>query len=1232
MNNFVHLHVHSEYSLLDGLGKPDKIFEKVKELGQTSIAITDHGNMDVYVKAIHAAESSGIKYIPGSELYIVDNVEQFKSRKRGEKKLPRHHITLWAKNIEGVNAIFRLLNTANMHFAKGRPNIDWEILAKEKSLDYNVIAGSGCVGGIINSENFEKILDIFESIYLEVMPHIMAEQIETNKKVLVYSKRYGLPIVGVNDSHYIDKDHSYYQEVLLAIQSRTTWDDPKRWKFSIAGLYLKTRKEMLDSFIEQGVMDRKKVEEYLDNTLKIAESSNCIFKRIDVKLPKVISGNISSIDLLIEHSVNGLDRICKVRPNIKKNIDKYSDRMEEELSLIFKLGFQEYFLLVEDLINWAKSKDILVGSGRGSVGGSLIAFCLGITTIDPLEYNLLFARFISPARIDLPDIDMDFEDARRWEIREYLQNRYGEKKVAGVSTFLEMHGRGTLRDVSRVFKVPLADVGGASKAIVVRSGGDVRASFTIEDAFNTFEEGKAFIKKYPEVSKTAMVLEGSIKSVGIHAAGTVISINDFDDGIHGYLRKGGNGDIAINWDKEDLEYMGLMKLDILGLNALTILNSCKKLVKKNKRIDIDYYNMLFDDKRIFKEFDLGNTVGIFQFGSYGIRKLCTEVGIVKFNDLVDVNALFRPGTLRSGLATEYCKRKKGQSSINYINHAMEKLTGDTYGIILYQEQIMLLLYELGGMSWKTTDMVRKVVSKSKGEEQFMMFKTEFIEGCEIKKTLNKKDAEKVFDELKYFGSYGFNRSHSVEYSAIAYWMMFAKTYYPDEFFESLMTYSSSEDKFQAFIDEMKRMGFNIHPVDFNKSDITKWIILDKEVYPPIKIIKGIGEKAVEEIINWKKQFKRMTESIWIEGKGLNKRVINKRIKDVIIKSGALLEFGDGYDNIDYRLYPYSWETRKMIDVQYKLFDEALGLQSLGGKLSTEKRWYFAQITETKFGYHAKVKKQQVNQKEILGSSDSLGGVYGYARDMHGGYQMITFRGDTYMNKKYEIEHSAGKWALLKGSPITFSENIIIENVIIEDEIQDCNFGDLKLPLYKRIHSEENKNLKDCSKCSLIKECKNGPVPSEYRSNIAILGEGPGREEDKNRKNFFGKAGKKLWDIFNDYGLVRNDFSIFNSVKCWPSITKNPKDSHINACSEWLKFDLETIKPVIVLALGRVASEIALGETVKITEITGQCKWSNIFNCWVVSSIHPASVLYGSLSEEDLKISIDKFISKLEIFI
>lgn len=1232
--NFCHLHVHSEYSLLDGLGKPINIFNKAKELGQKAISITDHANLDSYVKCIKAQEETGILYIPGCEFYVVDDFVKYKSLKKGDKSIPRIHLTVWAKNEDGVGLIFRLLNIANQKFYY-RPLIEWIDLENEKQFINNVIFGSACTSGLLSKNNFddiERILNISKNMYIEIMPHLMDSQIEINRRAIKASKEFNLPLLATQDCHYINKEDNLYQEVLLAIQSKCTWKDPKRWKFDISDLYMKSEDEMINSFVEQNVIPNNMISESIENSYRFIDKFNFNFSDKKPILPSVYNiENKTDDDILIEHAMNGLLCLKEKYEYINENFDKYENRIKEELHIILHQGFSRYFLIVEDLHIWAKEQGILCGVGRGSVGCSLVAYCLGITAIDPIKYNLIFARFISPARIDLPDIDMDFEDTRREDIKTYLRNKYGENKVAGVSTFSEMHGRGALRDVARVFDIPLIEADAAAKSIVVRSGGDVRTDFSIEDAFSVFEEGKKFLKKYPDESKIAMALEGTKRNTGVNAAGFVISTQEFMAGKQGYLcQRGSKSEYVINWDKEDLEYMGLMKLDILGLNSLTILSKIKQLIKLRYNIDFNYFDLDLNDDKVLESFSSGNTIGIFQFGSYGIRKLCQEIKVECFKDLVDINALFRPGTLRSGLATEYTKRKKGESEIKYSHPIIKEITDETYGIILYQEQIMQLLYNLGGLGWKTADMVRKVISKSQGVEQFKKFKDLFIQGCIEKNTLSEYEADKVFDELKYFGSYGFNKSHSIEYSLIAYWMMYMKIYYPSEFFESTLSWSTSEYKLQQYIDDMKNCGFEFCLVDIKNSEAFTWIINSKKVYPPFSILKGIGENAAIELVKFRKELdSELNKDSFENNKLLNRRIVNSRIVKILTESGSLSSIGICVDKKDLSYYSYSWKSDDDILKLDELFKIGLRTNSLDfdKQKGNNEGWYFGNITEIKFGYRQKVQQQGSRKvNEVEGTKDNLGGVYGYARDCDGGYGMITFDSNIYNKKKYEIEHAKDKYALFNGKPITFSKNILINQVFFEDDIFNCNFNGINLGLYNLFDNKIDIDVKECNLCELRKECKS-PINSEYRSNVVLLAEAPGYEEDDKKMNLCGKAGKLLWEEFDVFNIKREDFSIINSTKCYPSITKTPNKNHLSKCKVWLDKELDSIKPILIFVLGKIAAENILQEEVKITELNNSVVWSKKFLCWIIFSIHPSSILRGGGNIVDFRKSIRTFSEK-----
>lgn len=748
---FYHLHIHDQYSLLDGYGTADQYCEYAKELGLPGIALTNHGNMDGVLRWQKACKEHGLQGIYGCEAYMVPN---HKVKKKGDK---RFHICLYAKNMTGLHGIMCMLNAANMDGFYYRARIDPELILDNLE---GVAVSTACLQSFVNMPGgieFLQQLKARTEVFIEIMPHLLAMQKQFNQRCIKLAKDHDLPLIATNDCHYVKRDQSKLQEVLLAIQNKKKWNDKDRFKFSIDTLWLMTVDEMRTAFKAQGVIGDGVVEESMRNTALLAKVCNFEIKQQPVHLPKpYIKGydHFKNEDVqLVQIAYDGFLRRKKMHDWITDdNNADYEARLEEELELICHLGFARYFLIVYELISWCRTDDIMTGPGRGSVGGSLVAFSMFLTSTDPIKYNLVFSRFISEGRIDLPDIDMDFEDIKRGRILEHLKKLYGEYNVVGLSTFGVMRGRGALRDISRVFDVPLVDVNKAASCIVTRSLGDARADFGIADAFDAFEDGVAFKKKYPNVSRIAMDMEGQIKGCGTHAAAMCVSSNPMESGLEGhYARRSAQESLVCNWDKIDAEHMGLMKLDVLGLNALTILAQARRLIKQRRGIDIDYDTLPLDDPKVYAEFNEGHGVGIFQFNGPGMMRICREIGVEDFEEVIAMNALHRPGPLRSGMVSTYRKRKHGIEPVTHIHPFIEGITKRTKGLILYQEQVMQLMYELGGLPWKTADMIRKVISKKKGEEQFLSFKQQFIDGCVNRKTVSADEATKIFDELQYFG-------------------------------------------------------------------------------------------------------------------------------------------------------------------------------------------------------------------------------------------------------------------------------------------------------------------------------------------------------------------------------------------------------------------------------------------------------------------------------------------------
>ena len=637
MNNaeFCHLHVHNQYSLLDGVGSSEKYAKRAKKMRFEYLSLTNHGNIDGLIKHQKACEAEDIVPLFGCEMYIVpDLTVKDKNEKSG-------HLTVLVKNQTGWIELCRLLTIANLEGFYRRPRIDYKTFLAANLSGFVVL--TGCSGSFLNrkfGEGFfwNLVEEMKKDLYLEIMPHDMPEQISHNKKCRELSGKYGVPLVATNDCHYILPDEDIVQEVLLAIQTHAKWKDKDRWKFDIKGLHLRSCEEMIVAFKKQNSLNDLDYGKALRNTIVIAEKCKDFrIERQSVSLPKIKRPKkyegVDSTELLFI--------LChKKKLKILEWNSEYQKRLNYELEIIQKKKFERYFLIVWDLVRWCRKNDVMIGSGRGSVGGSIVAYLLGITCVDPLKYNLLFGRFINEERIDLPDIDIDFEDRKREQVRQYLEDTYGKDNVSGISTFLQMKGRATIRDVSRVFDISIKEADTFAK--VIEYGED---SSAIQKAIKESQEGYDFEKKYPDETKIMLKLEGTCKSSGQHAAAVIISSENLRLGTKGNLCRRGKDIIVSNWDMEDAEYMGLVKLDILGLSALSILSEAKKLILENHKEDIVFEHIPIGDKKVLNMLSKGNTVGVFQLSTPLSTDMCKEVKIDIFEDIVSVLAIARPGSL-----------------------------------------------------------------------------------------------------------------------------------------------------------------------------------------------------------------------------------------------------------------------------------------------------------------------------------------------------------------------------------------------------------------------------------------------------------------------------------------------------------------------------------------------------------------------------------------------------------
>jgi len=733
-------HFHSEFSIQDSIIRIDQLDAVIKGYGIKDIALTDHGTVDGAIQFYQTVKKAGANPILGCEFYVVDDLAD-----RSDKR--RWHAVLLAKNSNGFSSIMRALTKANTEGFYIRPRIDWKYLLSEIQ---DCVYLTACTEGVLAHPNMgdlvPQIMDKFgDDFYWEApMLKNYLPQREYSQLLRDMQELMGGKIIFTGDVHYIKPEDWQAREVIrrLSFNQKMLPNEPA--PADMADLHLKTYEEMVVCAQELG---------FKNSELMMAE----IWDEVAAKCTWEFKAGKVSVPLAYEEAREDPGAYLREQCfNVIENVESLGteevvERCEYELGEIIKLGFAEYFLLVQEMVLWAKHNGCMVGPGRGSVGGSLVAYLLGITDVNPLEYGLMFERFISPERHDLPDIDLDFEDAERDRVIQHMRDKYGERSVTAVSTFSTMKGRGVVRDVSRVFSVPLVEVDQIAKQILVRSGGDARADFSVEDTVALFENAKEFNKKYPYVIQICKKIEGNIKTKGVHAAGLVVDVEDLYSGHKCVVVKTKSGDLAVNWDKHDIEFAGVMKIDALGLKTLNILRLAKEEIKRRHNVVADYSTLPLDDPKVLEAFTKADTAGIFQFGSAGMIQYIRNFKPKNFNELVQVNSLFRPGTLRSGMASKFILYKDGVEKPTYINAQMKELLGETYGIVLYQEQMMRILNKLSGIPWRTVDVIRKVVSKSEGQDKFETFRKDWLAGVQKLGTMSVADAQKVFTLMKFFG-------------------------------------------------------------------------------------------------------------------------------------------------------------------------------------------------------------------------------------------------------------------------------------------------------------------------------------------------------------------------------------------------------------------------------------------------------------------------------------------------
>ncbi len=875
MSSFVHLHCHTEYSLLDGAARIPDLVRSARELGMTSLAITDHGAMFGVIDFYNACRKEEIKPVLGCEVYVATRTMQDKQAGVDDKQ---YHLVLLAENDEGYKNLLRLVSLGYTEGFYYKPRVDKDLLYR-----YNkgLIALSGCLAGEIAhfamQGEMEKARaaageyrDIFgDAFFLELQDHGLKEQGPVNRALVDIGRQLGIPVVATNDVHYVRKADAEIHDILLCIQTGKTVLDNQRMRFDSQEFFLKSPEEMAAIFGE--------IPSSLTNTALIAERCQVNLESGKLHLPEYRVPDGYNVD-------SYLRELCYrgARERYGEVADEVAARIDFELGVISQMGFSGYFLIVWDFIHYARQKGVLVGPGRGSAAGSIVSYCLGITNLDPLPYGLLFERFLNPERVSMPDIDIDFCFERRQEVIDYVFDRYGRDRVAQIITFGTMAARAAVRDVGRALGMPYAEVDRVAKLIPPELG------MTIDKALQTQElarlyEGDEQVAKLIDVARA---LEGMPRHASIHAAGVVIAKETLTNYLP--LYRTSDGVIATQFAKETVEKLGLLKMDLLGLRTLTVIGEAVNLIRETRGTTLDMDALPLDDPATYDLLGRGETIGVFQLESSGMRAILRDLRPEAFEDVIALVALYRPGPLGSGMVDDFIQRKHGVKEVIYLHPLLQPILKDTYGVILYQEQVMRIASDMAGFTLGEADLLRRAMGKKK-PEIIAGLRSRFVEGA-VKKGVNPSVAGQVFDLMEYFAGYGFNKSHSAAYALIAYQTAYLKANYPAEFMAALLTsVKDHTDKVSVYVEECRRLEIDVLPPDVNESR-ENFTIAGGKIRFGLAAIKNVGLGAVQAIIEAREKggpFKSLVDFL----ERVDGRLINKRAMESLIKAGAFGSLG-----------------------------------------------------------------------------------------------------------------------------------------------------------------------------------------------------------------------------------------------------------------------------------------------------------------------------------------------------
>jgi DNA polymerase-3 subunit alpha len=884
MKEFVHLHLHTEYSLLDGACRIDELLDQAAKLKMPAIAVTEHGNLFSSVIFHDRARQRGINPILGCEVYVAPGS---RLAKNGNPSETANHLVLLAETHEGYHNLIKLVSAGYTEGFYYKPRIDKDLLAQHAK---GLIGLSSCLKGEVAeglaSQQQKKALaaaaayrDILGpgNFFLEMQWHGIDEQRVVNGGLPAIAKDLSLPLICTNDVHYVRESDAHPHDVLLCIGTGKALTDPKRLRYEARQFFLKTPEEMAASFAD--------FPDAISNTIRIAERCNVTLAEGQNFLPNFDVPAGFTLDAYFDHVVRDgfkerLPRLKQLAASgmLRHTVDEYERRLSYEVDMIKQMKYPGYFLIVWDFIRYARERGIPVGPGRGSAAGSLVAYSLRITDVDPLEFDLIFERFLNPERVSMPDIDIDFCERRRGDVIDYVTQRYGRENVAQIITFGTMKAKAVVRDVGRVLEMPYADVDKVAKQI------PAALDMTLDKALEESEALRAMEQSDPKVKEllgVARRLEGMTRHASVHAAGVVIAPKAITE--YAPLYKGAHDEIVTQWSMKEIERVGLLKMDFLGLSTLTLITDAVAEIERTTGEKLDIRHVPFDNAKTYQVFQEGQTYGIFQFESSGMRDILRKAKPQTLEDLIALNALYRPGPLRSGMVDDYIARKQGKTEVKYELPQLEPILRETYGVIAYQEQVMRIARELGGFTLGEADILRKAMGKKKADVMQAQ-RAKFVSGAK-KRGINERKAGQTFDLMEHFAGYGFPKAHSTAYAFLAYQTAYLKANYPWHFAAALLTIEAQNtDKLALYLGECRERGIPVLPPDINESSLA-FAVTPDGVRFGLTAIKNVGEGAIQSLLDVRKKQRRIS-SLHALCEDLDLRLANKRVFESLVKAGA----------------------------------------------------------------------------------------------------------------------------------------------------------------------------------------------------------------------------------------------------------------------------------------------------------------------------------------------------------